>query len=1668
MGEDTEGMVTSTSKLRDLVMGITGFDIMESETEFKDIYDIIMGIGEQWDNINDIDKASLLEALAGKRQANALAATLQNIDMLQDAYETAENSAGSAMREQQNYEKGIQYSIDRFKSSIQSMLYDSVGPSPIKGIVDAGNTLVGVLDNILDKTGLLGPALATAMTVFTRRTGMGLLTFDKNTQTFGGALAKGGAITGRIGAGVQGARQQEGLRNTVGGFVGGWGEYSKRIRESRTLNNSFMSKLSSAALAQNIDINDDNAFDNLVQQVRNADDSFKNLDDSTVEYTRNLRKGTTSTAEYAERVQNVVQQNQGFKSSLKSLGGSILSNVVNMGAMMAISAGVELAIHLIQKYTTTAEEALEGTRSMIDSYHNLRDTTNDNIKSVKSIQDEYANLRKGVNAVNNENVSLSDESYERYLTLNKQIADSFPDLIQGYDAQGNAILQFTDKVGNLTTTLNGLSAAYIKAKQDAATSLINGDKEAGTDFQTFLQAYENATTSTQATNSQANYISKLQGKWAQVGHAFDKKKYDIGVDTNYEDAKESLNQWLNDRNTLLDKYNGEASQRQFDTGKQAALAWLAPPAEMLSLPDGSLRENGKDATQTIKDIAGLSHKSQREVVKALKDMEDGDDTAWNEIAKAAQDQFKQDSAQHDEMISAARDYLNAFAQQGDALYKMSEEQQTMVGSILSGLSEDTLDNIYNKNKENIYGSYEDFANQVVTDVKKYSPTIESIQSILADPDNLTSANVNTVINDLNKLNGKIAGLSNTELADIFGAKDAIDTVERFNAKIEKMSNVTDEARGKFAAFTVSDMSLFLDTVTGDVDDATEALERYENAAIAARVAQGEVGDHNLQADIEGSSAYQEASTAMSSDQDHDKSYANIKAMIDAANELYEVGDTGTERFKSIASMLDVFGRTDPENFANSLDTLNRYFKDTENSSEGMTNFLEDLEDHNLATYAADTDTWALSLGNLADAAKEMGIGYEPFLALIDELQAKGFDVAYFDNLQDGYQRVGELQAELSEAQAELTAMQQEGSGATQEEIEAQSQKVDELVNKYNTARDAVLNFQEQAEESMRFEQDVAQSMGTDLLSTARKVREGVGSEDQQQMNKYALISQRNALQQQLKDMKVEFGPAFDINNFGDLKAQIDEINQVLKETFGEEYTIDYNLEGEELEGETAGTVDITADTVVVNGQTDDTKQNEDKEAATKKQEEINKSKANKFSPTGRSLTERQPQTAVTTQRRPNIKKLFKTSPDANKPLEQVIKYKTDDSDMQSQIKNVNEVLKDTFGEEYTIDLNAEDNASDVANTVDSNIRKTPEKWETRMEAKDNASGPAHIAANAIKAIPTFWSSVVKATTSGLGGVQALASAISNVRNKEVYVTAHYSSSGTLHGGGGGKFATGTVKGFAGGTIKAFASGSRISIDEDQEAIVNELGEEAVIRDGVMHVIPGGMQQIHLKKGDIVVNHKQLEELENGEVKSGGGRGRLIGSFARGTLDGINTYASIKKNRTRAGSLASFVNKIASAVAARGSTPRSKGTSTKKSSGGSRRKSSGGGGGSSSSDNANTSAKNSNTKATDENTDALDKLKEQFDNLYDWIEVFIDRTDMWLSRWEKQAEDGTIRWQSRIPISMKRNGSCPVGSIKILSASYYKYIAQANASGLSSEYKTKVQQGRKNEIEVNRY
>lgn len=175
MGEDTDGLVTSTSKLQALVKGITGFDIMKDKDTYKDIYDIVLGIGEKWQDLSDIDRASLLEALAGKQQSNALAAALSNIDILKKSYEEATNAEGSARKENEEYSKSIQASIDLAQAKLEQLANDTLNSNFLKGAIDAGGKLIEVLDGIV-KSGNAIPILLTAIAA--------ILGKGKSTQRF--------------------------------------------------------------------------------------------------------------------------------------------------------------------------------------------------------------------------------------------------------------------------------------------------------------------------------------------------------------------------------------------------------------------------------------------------------------------------------------------------------------------------------------------------------------------------------------------------------------------------------------------------------------------------------------------------------------------------------------------------------------------------------------------------------------------------------------------------------------------------------------------------------------------------------------------------------------------------------------------------------------------------------------------------------------------------------------------------------------------------------------------------------------------------------------------------------------------------------------------------------------------------------------------------------------------------------------------------------------------------------------------------------------------------------------------------------------------------------------------------------------------------------------------
>lgn len=174
MGEDAEGAAENVSKLREQMLALTGIDIQLDDSTYKSTYQILLEISKVWDRLDDLTRSSVLEQLFGKRQANIGAAILENGELLESVYKTAINSAGSAMREQEEYAKSIQYSIDVFKAAFQDLAQTTVNNDFIKGLVDTATSFLEVLTKIIDKIGTL-PAILGAITTVNAIRGKGKL-----------------------------------------------------------------------------------------------------------------------------------------------------------------------------------------------------------------------------------------------------------------------------------------------------------------------------------------------------------------------------------------------------------------------------------------------------------------------------------------------------------------------------------------------------------------------------------------------------------------------------------------------------------------------------------------------------------------------------------------------------------------------------------------------------------------------------------------------------------------------------------------------------------------------------------------------------------------------------------------------------------------------------------------------------------------------------------------------------------------------------------------------------------------------------------------------------------------------------------------------------------------------------------------------------------------------------------------------------------------------------------------------------------------------------------------------------------------------------------------------------------------------------------------------------
>lgn len=293
---------------------------------------------------------------------------------------------------------------------------------------------------------------------------------------------------------------------------------------------------------------------------------------------------------------------------------------------------------------------------------------------------------------------------------------------------------------------------------------------------------------------------------------------------------------------------------------------------------------------------------------------------------------------------------------------------------------------------------------------------------------------------------------------------------------------------------------------------------------------------------------------------------------------------------------------------------------------------------------------------------------------------------------------------------------------------------------------------------------------------------------------------------------------------------------------------------------------------------------------------------------------------------------------------------------------------------------------------------------------------------------------VTANVSGTDAVNALVSAIAGVHSKTVTITSnHVTNNITNNIKGKGAQATGTMtsisrtRAYAFGSLDnfdfspAYANG-KISVDHDQVALMNELGMESRVRDGVWSLIPGGAHFENVKKDDIIFSAKQTQDLLKYGATSGHARAYAQGSLSDISLSNAFGLGSFKFSQDQP-----YTNKTS---VSSGSSSSSDSSATQQ----------------------HTDAVQKDTSATEDNTKSAKDSTEAFD----WVKTKLDKFAKSVERISNQITDyisSTFK-----TVLLKRQVKAVEKQLKANEQGYTAYMNKANSIDISDDYKNKVING----------
>ena len=178
-----------------------------------------------------------------------------------------------------------------------------------------------------------------------------------------------------------------------------------------------------------------------------------------------LNESKTVLKGYASSVDDASMSTKGFVQYSKDLNvqvnklgksGGIVSGVFRNIKTIIANGLVTLATYAIfsaiDYFENRVKKMKEEAEELKAAYENKADEINGNLNSVEGLSKEFDKLSKGVDNFGN-NLSLTNDEYSRYKEISNELAEINPKLVQGYDDEGNAIINKNNAIKDTISLL---------------------------------------------------------------------------------------------------------------------------------------------------------------------------------------------------------------------------------------------------------------------------------------------------------------------------------------------------------------------------------------------------------------------------------------------------------------------------------------------------------------------------------------------------------------------------------------------------------------------------------------------------------------------------------------------------------------------------------------------------------------------------------------------------------------------------------------------------------------------------------------------------------------------------------------------------------------------------------------------------------------------------------------------------------------------------------------------------------------------------------------------------------------------------------------------------------------------------------------------------------------